>query len=251
MIKARGALGDVAPDNARRGAVDQAQRHIASLLDLGQVRPGGRLPPASALATDIGVSRPAVLQALKLLAAEGRVVVRPGRGGTWAVGTDADNLGVRRARAWDRRDTIIQMAHLREMVEPGAARLAAARGVSAKLLAHARRLTEQMGETPFEDRDEYRALDTEFHLLIAHATGMRLIESYVIACRREVAAVFDVMEVPRSRKVTSDAEHAELLDAIEARNPAAAAAVAHEHVAHTTLWLEGELRRRRPDARSR
>ena len=233
---------DLIAPNARRGAVEQTLSHLESMLDLRTVRPGERLPSAAELAKEIGVSRPAVLSALKILASQGRVVVKPGRGGNWVTEHEPDNLDARIARAWEQRERIIQMAYLREILEPGSARLAVEqKAMTLDQLATARRLAAEMRELTWEDVETYRALDTELHLLIAHGTGMPVIESFVAMCRREVAAAFDVMDVPPSRKKTSDDEHDALLDAIEAGDADAAAAVAHTHIKTTTALLEKVL----------
>lgn len=232
---------DLGPTNERRSAVQQAQRHITTLIDLRRVKPGERLPSSAVLAEQIGVSRPAVLQALKILGDQGRVIVRPGRGGTWVAGHAADNLEARVARAWEQRDTIIQMAHLREMLEPGVARLVAEKGMSAAALAHARGLARMVRSNDESTREEHRAHDTELHLLIAHASGMNVIESFVTLCRQEVAAALDLTAWEPARNTTSNDEHDELLDAIERRDPDAAADAALRHVATTTVRLEAVL----------
>lgn len=227
--------------NERRSAVQQAQRHIESLIDLRRVKPGQRLPASAVLAAQVGVSRPAVLQALKILGDQGRVLVRPGRGGTWVSGHAPDNLQARVARAWEQRETIIQMAYLRQMLEPGVARFVAERGMSPELLAEARRMSAGVRPTTNANRDERRACDTELHLLIARATEMPVVESFVSFCRREVAAAFDVMTWSDERAETYSDEHEALLDAIERQDATTAAELAYRHVAETTAQLETVL----------
>lgn len=227
--------------NERRSAVQQAQRHIESLVDLRRVKPGQRLPSSAVLAEQVGVSRPAVLQALKILADQGRVIVRPGRGGTWVTGHAPDNLEARVARAWEQRETIIQMSYLRQMLEPGVARMVAERGMPAEMMAEARRLAAAVRPSDSNTRDETRACDTELHLLIARATGMPVVESFVSLCRREVAAALDVMSWNTDRAHAYSDEHDAILDAIERRDPVAAAELAFRHVATTTAQLESVL----------
>lgn len=232
---------DLTANNERRSAVQQAQLHITTMIDLRRVSPGGRLPSSAALAEQIGVSRPAVLQALKILADQGRVIVRPGRGGTWVAGHAADNLEARIARAWERRDTIIQMAHLREMLEPGVARMVATTGISPETLAETRRLAAAIRGSDEGNREVHRGWDTELHLLIARATGMSVIESFVTLCRREVSAALDVLPFSTEGHERSNDQHDAILDAIERRDPQAAADAAFRHVATTTSVLKGVL----------
>lgn len=222
--------------------MDQAHRHLTTILDLRRVQPGGRLPAAAELAAEIGVSRPAVLQALKILTNEGRVIVRPGRGGTWAATHQPSNLDARIARAWENRDAILEISALRAMVEPGVARLVASRGLSPALAGDARRLIQDMVSASGDgDVELYRALDNEFHLLIAKATGMDTIQAIVTMCREQTAAAFDVMEVPPERRISTDREHEELLAAIIARDPELAEKTMLKHVSTTAALLEAVL----------
>ena len=190
--------------------MQQAQRHIESLIDLRRIKPGGRLPPSAQLAEQAGVSRPAVLQALKILGDQKRVIVRPGRGGTWVAGHAPSNLQARVARAWEHRETIIQMGYLRQMLEQGVARRVAERGMSPQMMVEARRMSAGVRPENNPDREERRACDTELHLLIARANEY------------------------------SD-EHEALLDAIERRDPDAAADIAYRHSGETTRQLEAVL----------
>jgi DNA-binding GntR family transcriptional regulator len=136
------------------------------------------------------------------------------------------------------------MCELREILEAGAARLAAERGFSRRQLAEARRLTaamRAMGDHAFNDVEHYLALDTQLHLLIASATGNRAVGSAVTQARQDVAAAFDAMVVPGERKTTSDDEHDALVDAIARKDAAAAEAAVRVHVNKTTGLLEAVL----------
>jgi DNA-binding FadR family transcriptional regulator len=250
----RNVLADYDIDNERRGATDQALAYLVALLDLKRVRPGERLPSAAALSTEIGVSRPAVLQALAILARQNRITVKQGRGGVWVTEHEDENLDARFARAWEQRERIIEMAYLREILEAGAVRLAAQRGVSGLYLVEARRLAaamRELGDHTFTDIEQYLALDTELHLLLAKATGMGAISSAVAQARQEVAAAFDAIVVPGARKATSDDEHDELIDGIMRGDPEAAEDAARRHVSRTTGLLENALSGGLPKARAR
>jgi DNA-binding FadR family transcriptional regulator len=253
-LRKRNVLADYDIDNERRGATDQALAYMEALLDLKRVRPGERLPSAAALSSEIGVSRPAVLQALAILARQNRITVKQGRGGTWVTEHEADNLDARFARAWEQRERIVEMSHLREILEAGAVRLAAERGVSRLYLVEARRLATAMrdlGDHTFTDIEQYLALDTELHLLLAKATGMGAISSAVAQARQEVAAAFDAIVVPGASKARSDDEHDELIDAIVRGDAAAAEVAARRHVSRTTGLLEKALSGGLPHARAR
>jgi GntR family transcriptional regulator, transcriptional repressor for pyruvate dehydrogenase complex len=67
---------------------DTASRAIRSLIWTGELGPGDRLPPERVLATQLGISRTALREALKLLEASGYIVTKVGaKGGTRVVDT--------------------------------------------------------------------------------------------------------------------------------------------------------------------
>ena len=61
-------------------SADQVVRHVASLIERGELRPGDRLPPERELAQALGVSRPTVRAGLHALAAMGVTESRQGAG---------------------------------------------------------------------------------------------------------------------------------------------------------------------------
>ncbi|MDH4062304.1 MAG: GntR family transcriptional regulator, partial [Aquincola sp.] len=58
----------------------QIAEQLRALIKAGEFVPGSRLPPERDLATQLGVSRPSVREALIALEVEGRVEVRMGSG---------------------------------------------------------------------------------------------------------------------------------------------------------------------------
>ena len=61
-------------------SVDQVVRHVALLIERGELRPGDRLVPERELAEQLGVSRPTVRAGLHALAAMGVTESRQGAG---------------------------------------------------------------------------------------------------------------------------------------------------------------------------
>jgi len=60
-------------------AAEQVVRHVAVLIERGQLHPGDRLPAERELAQDLGVSRPTIRAGLQTLAAMGVTASRRGR----------------------------------------------------------------------------------------------------------------------------------------------------------------------------
>lgn len=69
-------LQPLSPQRLYRQIADQ----LRALIERGEFAPGSRLPPERDLATQLGVSRPSVREALIALEVEGRVEVRMGSG---------------------------------------------------------------------------------------------------------------------------------------------------------------------------
>ena len=110
-------------------AFEDTVGRLLETIRLGVLEPGESLPPERELATRLGVSRDTVREAIKSLAEAGYLVSRRGRyGGTFL----ADELpapsadGVRFSRA-----DIDDALRLREILEVGAARMAAGRTLTA------------------------------------------------------------------------------------------------------------------------
>jgi DNA-binding FadR family transcriptional regulator len=226
-----------------RPAMEVALSHLSRLIDLQLVRPGGRLPSAHQLAEEIGVSRPVVLDAIAQLKKQGRLEGTRGRGGTRVARLEPAQKAAR--LRWFRKEgpEILEMALLREMIEPGVARILAQDGMPAASLKRARSLAGELAQLKTTQYAVLIAIDTDFHLTLARATRRPRIIDLFVAARAKVVPTFDILPWAEDRRSRSDDQHARLLDAIEARDPQTAADVAYEHVRVSTRLI-GELLRR-------
>lgn len=236
---------------SRRAAVDRAHHHITRLIDLKEYKPGDRLPRAAKLAEDIGVSRPVVLEALSILQSNGRISVGPGAAGSRVLGPHGPHEPARLAWLSENADTIRQMAVLREIVEPGIARLLAERGMPKPILRRAHVLLRRWDETPAEARQELLTLDTEFHGLLARATSMQKLQDISNTCRTWVAPAFDMVEWKGDRPTVVNVEHADIIRAIEARDADAAWTAARRHLQASTGPIEALMKRLGDDGKRR
>ncbi len=232
----------------RPNAADHARRQIATLIDLKRFKPGTRLPAAAILSEELGINRPAVLSALRVLESEGRVSRRDG-GRSFFVELNGSALKARKEWVLQHRHAILQMSYLREVVESGIARLVATKGISPRLLRDCKKLMAAWDST--EDRQEMLALDTDFHRFLATASKMPLMADLALIARKWVAPAFDVIAWPDGRKRSSHQEHMEILKAIEEGDGEAAAQAAIRHVRASTVLIESMLRKARPRASSR
>ena len=223
-------------------AVTHAYERLVHLIELRQPSSSRRLPTAAALSKEIGVSRPVVLEALRQLAAEGRVAVGQGAGGIWVL--SGQHEGRKKRQKWARENaaTIAAMAVLRRILEPGIARYVAERGMTERHLLEAKSLIAQMRAAPTADREQLVSLDSQFHLLIGRATRLQILRDQLDQCRAWVAPMFEFVNWPDGREDQSNNDHAALLDAIEAGDGDEAEAVMVRHVALSVELVHTALR---------
>ena len=223
-------------------ALAHAYERLVHIIELRQPSASRRLPTAAALSREIGVSRPVVLEALRQLAAEGRVAVAQGAGGIWVLSGQQE--GRRKRQKWARENapTIAAMAVLRRILEPGIARYVAERGISPQHSLEARSLVAQMRAAPTTDREQLVSLDSQFHLLLGRATRLQVLRDQLDQCRAWVAPMFEFVNWPDGREDQSNDDHEALLTAIEAGDGDEAEAVMVRHVALSVELVHTALR---------
>jgi DNA-binding GntR family transcriptional regulator len=189
--------------------VDQAYHALVDAISSGVLAPGQRITQEE-LAERLAVSRQPVLQALRLLKADGLVQDAPGRG-----------LQVAPLAA----DGIAQVYAVRGALDALAARLAAERrAVLPPALLKA-------GRAAAKGRDVAAMIDADlaFHRALYAASGNALIERsaapHWCQIRRAMGAV---LQAGAARRTVWD-EHAAIADAVAAGAPEQAAELARRH----------------------
>ena len=182
---------------------------------------GGKLSPGqhlveSELARQLGVSRQPVREALHRLQAEGWVELRPSQGAFVHVPTDRE---------------VDQLLDVRELLDAEAARLAA-RNATPEAMALLRAICRE-GAAAAEagDTDRLVAANNAFHASVADMAGNTVLAELAGFVGRRVRWYY--RQVASARGHESWVEHESLIEAIEARDEAGAAAVAHRHTQRT------------------
>ena len=225
-------LQAVEPRRLYRQIADQ----IAQLIASGEYRPGARLPAERELATSLGVSRASVREAIISLEMGGLVEVRVGAGiFVTAAATEP-------AVAGDAGPGPFELLQARKVVEGEIAALAAAKASPADL--DCLRQCVQRMEAQIEDFAVREASDREFHLGIAKATGNGSLELVVAGLWAQRAELWGRLQqhfhTPAlARKTIRD--HVAILNAIIGRDPAAARAAMHRHLARVVREFQRGL----------
>lgn len=218
------------------GASQRAMERIRDRILSGELAPLTQLPRETDLAQDLGVSRGALREAISALQSLGVLESRHGSG-TFVTGLQPSDLlpSLRWANLLQHKDSAIQLAEFRRIVEPTACALAVDRA-SEQDRREIRRLHDAMQEVT--DPREYAALDSDFHQRIIAATGNAILSgvlaalAYGEAWKRMWTAVTREHIPDRTRH-----EHESLVIAIENGDRDLALATAHAHVSSTQRLL--------------
>lgn len=219
-------------------AFEDTVGRLLQMIRLGVLAPGDSLPPERELAARLGVSRDTVREAIKSLADTGYLVSKRGRyGGTFL----ADALP-EHAQAPDgdtvTRDVLDDVLRLREILEVGAARMAATRTLTEAEAAELRSRCEDVRGAAAED---YRRLDSRLHLAIAEAAGSVSLVPLVAENRMRINALLDQIPLLGRNISHSDEQHDAIIEAILAGHGDAAADAMCAHLAGSAALLHGFL----------
>ena len=155
--------------NLGNDAADQVVRHIALLIERGELRPGDRLVAERELALELGVSRPTIRAGLHALAAMGVTESRQGAGTFITTGPPRLGAGPLSFLAALHGFTREQIFEARKVLEVGAAGLAAERGLADRLAPMGEEVTGMFAN--LNDPQTFLVHDVCFHRSVAGAAG--------------------------------------------------------------------------------
>ncbi|TAG03903.1 MAG: FadR family transcriptional regulator [Betaproteobacteria bacterium] len=212
---------------------DEAYGRLSLQLDMNLWKVGEKLPTEMALAESLGVSRPVIREALARLRADGRIETRQGAG---AFVADRNKLAafrmVAQAKHQSDAEAEREVLELRQIVEAGAAELAAQRRNDADLIA-IRAALEGM-HSALEQRTDGSVDDDAFHSAIAHASHNSQIAKFVEFLGAQFSdsrkATWDDIGYGVGIATVGQSDHAAIYKAIAAGDGAKAKRMSHSHV---------------------
>ena len=188
------------------GLASKVYHQIRAEILRGELVPGESVTEMG-LASDCGVSRTPVREALRQLELEGLVELIPNKG--------AVILGIR-------PEDICDIYRIRSLLEGDAAARAAQRATEEDV----RRLTEILDLTEFyiskENLQQLQAMDGQFHQLIYEMSGSRMLRHVLKDLHYYIGLTRAASLKSEGRAVRSVQEHRKVLEAIARRDSAAA-----------------------------
>jgi DNA-binding GntR family transcriptional regulator len=175
------------------------------------------------LSQDLGVSRTPIREALTLLEQEGFVRAVPRRG----------IFIVRKSKR-----EIIEMIVVWAALESMAARLATRTATDRQLKSLRKLFSEFETEPPSEHMNEYSQANISFHQTIVKLGGSKLIEDMTQNLFIHIRAIRTVSLRQDNRAARSMAEHMQIIDALEARDPDLAERLVREHTLGLSAHVE-------------
>jgi DNA-binding FadR family transcriptional regulator len=211
---------------SKRSLHGQVAHDLGGRIMCGELAPGAVLPNEADFSASLHVSRTALREAIKVLAAKGLVESRPKTGTRVRPRTDW-NLLDPDVLAWQFAAGpftrfIEDLFELRQMIEPQAAALAARRAGATEV----ERIEEAyLGmEKAGNDSDLWIDPDLRFHQAIIRATGNELLWPLGAIIETALATSFRLSSADWDGPIHSLPLHRAILDAIRERNPDAAQA---------------------------
>jgi GntR family transcriptional repressor for pyruvate dehydrogenase complex len=227
------------PRMGRQTLADRLADRLSAQMDRGELQPGDKLPTEAALAAEHGVSRSVVREAVHRIKSQGRLLSRQGSGVFVAPPLEHHALAFDPA-VLASVAAVVQVVEIRRVLEGEMAALAAQRATRSQL-AGVRRALAAIDKAVLAGRDGVDE-DLAFHRAIGEATGnpqfsllLGFLEQYLRAgmriTRGNEARRSDFMEAVRH-------EHRAIVDALAARDPAAARRAATHHLVQGERRLE-------------
>lgn len=201
--------------------------HLAEAIERAHLGPGDRLPGESELALQLGISKPTLRQALRVLEHAGVLEVRRGKGGGILLVSElAPAPAVAGAVAFE-EDAVVETLRARRVLEGAIALEAAERATGIDFTALERAI--DLLERHLGDRGAVMRADAMFHRALVRACHNAQIEGAMRGLGRAIAPIRDAYSGGLETDRRTLDVHRRQLAAMRARDEDALAAVLDEH----------------------
>jgi len=219
------------------GATESALAGLRDLIADTSLPVGARLPSEPELSAQLGVSRGSLREAIRTLATLGVIEVRHGDG-TYLTNLEPGRMF--RSFAWAVQFVppagVLELLEIRRVLEAHAAARAAAR-MTGELSRRLHAILDEMDAID-DDTAQLSVFDAAFHQMINEAAGNDALAGIAETLHRRESRLqmYDLLPTELTRGATARG-HRAILDALDRRDPAGAAAAAAAHAQLTEMWL--------------
>ncbi len=223
---------------------------VASTLERrileGSLKPGDRLPPERELATELGVSRPSLREAIQKLASKGMVQSRQGGGTFVTAALESSFFDPWQDMMGSYPNLREDMLEFRRMIEGQAAEWAAERATDADLLRLEQSFNALQATFQNDDTEKRSDADIAFHQAIGDASHNVLVGHLSAALLRLMhdnirLNLGELKMVPAASQLLMS-QHAAIHSAIVEKKPQAARSAAETHIDFVRETLAQTLR---------
>ncbi|HEY4295945.1 MAG TPA: FadR/GntR family transcriptional regulator [Paraburkholderia sp.] len=214
--------------NVPHTVTDAAIATIRERIEAGDYPVGSLLPAQRQLSEELAISRASLREALSTLEALGLLVIRPGKG------VYVESAQATAAQSWRfaEQSSLPDTYQMRFALEGFVTRMAALAVSDADLAWFEENITAMQTALACDELDEAARLDYEFHMRIVSIAGNAAIES-ILRSSAEIMKESQRMPFYRRELVLSTyTEHRAILDALNARDSAAAGKAIETHIAN-------------------
>jgi DNA-binding FadR family transcriptional regulator len=211
-----------------------AAEQIVEAIQRGDYPLGSKLPSEFELAEQMGVSRPSIREALSALQAMSIIESRPGSG-NYVVRAPSPHDETHTVHMIESESGCLEVMEARRTFEPPVAAMIAENGSDGDLNGLKETLEIMRDHAARDDFDAYFDADKAFHVALAEATGNPLVAAALAPLirtmdqrvYREFTRHYYLRNVEDLQQVVD--LHAEIVEAIEAKDGETAAAKMVEH----------------------
>jgi GntR family transcriptional repressor for pyruvate dehydrogenase complex len=234
---------------------EAALDNIIAGIERARLRPGDRLPNESELAQQLGISKPTLRQALRVLERSGLLVVKKGKAGGIFLQSDYVPTAAISSNIATEEHSVLETLRARRVIETAITH-EAMKSATADDLVEIERTVDLLLVVGIGRAQILRA-DMMFHRAVARAAHNRVLDEALSVVYRHLAPVRDAYQESAEEAALVHRIHRRQLDAMKARDTAALDKALDFHfrfledrlaISHSVTWAQlfgaGSRRRR-------
>jgi len=201
---------------SRKTISDEIVEQIMALIERGDLKPGQRLPSERELCVRFGSGRSSLREALRCLSIVGVLHARVGEGTSVAVDSGKFLGKLLEWRLITEQQNIENLMEVRMALEGLTAANMAVNGTAEDL----QKLDALLGkmDAARNDLKRFMALDLEFHIALAGASGNSLATDLIKMIRGQLARALSRVLMPPNARPLSLQEHIKIIDKVRAHD---------------------------------